>query len=111
VRNPFGVIGRGEELASGVVHEHVDPPVALHDPVEELVDELLVADVESLEFGLPPGLFDHRGGLGQGLLTPPDAHHRRPQTGQFERGCPPETRSGARNDANLPAQEVWHEDF
>ncbi len=99
-------LGRGEELAAGVVDEDVEPAVALEHAVEEAVDRLLVADVERLVLeGARKALRQPRG-LGQRLLAAPAADHGGAEARQLQRRLAPEAAAGAGDDADLPVEQV-----
>ena len=90
------VLGRGQVLAAGVVHEHVDAPVALEHAVHERAHRLLLPDVAD------PRLHTTAVGARHGLLERLGAtaahHHARAAGRQLERATrdrgrvpPPET--------------------
>ena len=112
MRKPFGRdrLGRGEELAAGVVDQHVEPAVALEQPVEEAIDRLLVADVERLVLKGAGQLARQLGGLRQRLGTAPAADHGGAEAGQLEGRLPPQTAAGAGDDADLVVEEIRLED-
>ncbi len=103
-------LGRGEELAAGVVDQHVEPAVALEQAVEEAVDRLLVADVQRLEVEGPGHAGGELRGLRQRLLAAAAADHGGAEAGQLQRRLPPEAAAGAGDDADLPLEQVGLED-
>ena len=100
VRNPFGVIASAglEELAAGVVDQHVDAAVALDHAVEQRFDRLLVADVQRQALGLAAHTLDLGGQVLDQLGPAAAADHGRAEAGELQRrGAPqPRRRPGRR---------------
>jgi hypothetical protein len=75
------VLGRSQVLAAGVVHEQVDPAVALQDAVHQRLDLVLLADVARAR--LHPPFLGGRGRLVERLLAPPAHDDPRAQGGEL----------------------------
>ena len=103
-------LGRGEELAAGVVDEDVEPAVALQQAVEEPLDRLLVADVERLVLEGAGQAGGQPGGLRQRLLAAPATDHGGAETGQLQRRLPPQAAARAGDQADLPVEQTVPED-
>jgi hypothetical protein len=103
------VLGGRHVLAARVVHEQVDPPVALQNGLDERIHLVLLADVACARLDAPAL------GCASGLLErllPPSAHHDpRTERGQLERGRTPETRAAAADHGNLPVEQPGLEDL
>ena len=108
VRKPFGAdrLGGAEELAAGVVDEHVEAPVALQQRVEEAADRLLLADVEALVLEAAGQGGGQLGGLRQRLLAAPAGDHDGAEADQLQRRLPPQPAAGAGDDADLTVEQA-----
>ena len=103
-------LGRAEELAAGVVDEHVEALVALEHAVEEGPDGLLLADVELLVLEGAGQAGGELGGLGERLRAPAAADHDGAEAHQLERRLAAEAAARAGDDADLAVEQAGPED-
>ena len=104
-------LGRAQELAAGVVDQHVEPPVALEHAVEQRARPPRRRGCPSP----PPRRCPPSGlGLGDHLLErlgpPAAADHGRPEPRQLERRLAAEPGAGAGDDADLPVEQAGRKD-
>lgn len=102
---------RRRELAAGVVHQPVEPPVPRDHIREDLVDQLGIADVEGDHVGhRTTCLGDLRGSRRQRLLSAGGQDDRRAQRRQLVRGAAPDAGPASGDEHHLIVEEPGAED-
>src|SRR5699024_3185695 len=94
---------RAHGVPAGVVHEHVDPPEAVHDLCGHRIDALAVAHIHADGEGWAAELLGHGAG---GLLVEVGDHHHGPLGGEAGGDAAADAARSAGDHADPPGEVV-----